>query len=517
MLAVDEVRGVTVELVKPMTEDLHGDQLRPGDPSRLVFRLHAHVKDDDIPRADPLGAVGGRELAPGESGGVDFGFRFGFGGSRRAGLGSAPRLRGTAKPFGEESQGKIGKGEGEGGERRARTPCGLYLGTFSNRPRPAPSISSPARMKLFGRSDSSTSASEPTKEQVLGALRTVIEPDLKRDLVSLNMVKNVAVCGGTARFEIELTTPACPLKKQIEDEARAAVLAVPGMKEVHVEFSANVTSRMGIERPSIAGLKNIVAVTSGKGGVGKSTCTVNLATAIAQTGARVGLLDCDVYGPDIPTMLGLREKPEGTPDKKFVPLERYGVKSMSIGYLVDEEAPIVWRGPMLHKVIEQFLKDVAWGELDYLLVDMPPGTGDAQLSLSQLVPLTGAVIVTTPQDVALVDVKKAIAMFGQVRVPILGIVENMAGFTCAHCHEVTQIFGQGGADKLAAKYNVPVLGRVPLDPRVRVGGDTGAPIVVSDPTNPVAAGFREVAGKLCQIVSVRNANVGVGGGLPVLE
>jgi ATP-binding protein involved in chromosome partitioning len=372
-------------------------------------------------------------------------------------------------------------------------------------------------MKLFGRNEPQSPAGEPTKEQVLDALRSVIEPDLHRDIVTLNMVKNVAVCGGTARFQIELTTPACPLKKQIEDDARGAVMRVPGMKEVNVEFTANVTSRIGLDRPAVQGLKNVIAVTSGKGGVGKSTCTVNLAVAIAQTGARVGLLDCDVYGPDIPTMLGIREKPEGTPDKKFIPLERYGVKSMSIGYLVDEDAPIVWRGPMLHKVIEQFLKDVAWGELDYLLVDMPPGTGDAQLSLSQLVPLTGAVIVTTPQDVALVDVKKAIAMFAQVRVGVLGIIENMAGFTCSHCHQVTQVFGEGGADKLAAKYNVPVLGRIPLDPSVRVGGDAGAPIVTSDPSNPVAAAFRDVAGKVCQIVSIRNANVKVGGGLPVLE
>ena len=232
----------------------------------------------------------------------------------------------------------------------------------------------------------------------------------------------------------------------------------------------------------------MIAVTSGKGGVGKSTCTVNLAVAIAQTGAKVGLLDCDVYGPDIPTMMGLKDKPEGTADKKFIPLERYGVKSMSIGYLVEEDAPVVWRGPMLHKVIEQFLKDVEWGELDYLLVDMPPGTGDAQLSLSQLVPLTGAVIVTTPQDVALVDVKKAIAMFAQVRVSVLGVVENMTGFTCSHCGHMTQIFGDGGADKLAVKYNIPVLGRVPLDPRVRVGGDTRAPIVAADPTSPISGG-----------------------------
>lgn len=372
-------------------------------------------------------------------------------------------------------------------------------------------------MKLFGKADPVPAPVEPTKEQVLDALRNVIEPDLHRDLVTLNMVKNVAVCGGTARFTIELTTPACPLKKKIEDDSRAAVMAVPGMKEVNVEFSANVTSRLGMDRPSLPGLRNVIAVTSGKGGVGKSTCTVNLAVALAQTGATVGLLDCDVYGPDIPTMMGLKDKPEGTADRKFVPLERYGVKSMSIGYLVDEDAPVVWRGPMLHKVIEQFLKDVEWGDLDYLLVDMPPGTGDAQLSLSQLVPLTGAVIVTTPQDVALVDVKKAIAMFGQVRVGVLGIVENMAGFTCSHCGELTQIFGEGGADKLAAKYNVPVLGRVPLDPKVRVGGDEGAPIVVSDATSPVAGAFREIAGKLCQIVSIRNANVASGGGLPVLE
>ncbi|MBI3818722.1 MAG: iron-sulfur cluster carrier protein ApbC [Planctomycetes bacterium] len=370
-------------------------------------------------------------------------------------------------------------------------------------------------MKFFGKSQEATT--EPTKEQVLDALRTVIEPDLHRDIVTLQMVKNVAVCGGVARFTIELTTPACPLKKQMEDESRTAILKIPGMKEVTVEFSANVTSRMGVDRPALAGIKNVIAITSGKGGVGKSTCTVNLATALAQTGARVGLLDCDVYGPDIPTMMGIHEKPEGTADRKFIPPERYHVKSMSIGYLVEEDAPVVWRGPMLHKVIEQFLKDVAWGELDYLLVDMPPGTGDAQLSLSQLVPLTGAVIVTTPQDVALVDVKKAIGMFGQVKVPVLGIVENMAGFTCSHCGHLEQIFGEGGGDKLAAKFNIPVLGRVPLDPKVRVGGDSGAPIVVSDPSSPQSATFRDIAGKLCQIISIKNATLAASDSLAVLE
>ncbi|MBL8695473.1 MAG: iron-sulfur cluster carrier protein ApbC [Planctomycetes bacterium] len=369
-------------------------------------------------------------------------------------------------------------------------------------------------MRLFG-SKPEPPATEPTKEQVIEALRNVIEPDLHKDLVTLNMVKNVAACGGVARITIELTTPACPLKKKIEDDTRSAVMAVPGMKEVNVEFTANVTSRMGVDRPALKGLKNVLAITSGKGGVGKSTCTVNLAVALAQMGARVGLLDCDVYGPDIPTMLGLKDKPEGTADRKFKPLERYGVKSMSIGYLVEEDAPIVWRGPMLHKVIEQFLKDVDWGEIDYLLVDMPPGTGDAQLSLSQLVPLTGAVIVTTPQDVALVDVKKAIAMFGQVKVGVLGIVENMSGYTCSHCGHLEPIFGEGGAEKLAVKYNVPVLGKVPLDPKVRVGGDRGAPIVVADPSSPQAAAFREIAGKLGQIVAVRNATPA--GGLPVLE
>lgn len=370
-------------------------------------------------------------------------------------------------------------------------------------------------MKIFGRSQ--PQSTEPTKEQVLAALSKVIEPDLHRDIVSLNMVKNVAVCGGVARFTIELTTPACPLKQKMEDDSRAAILEIPGMKEVTVEFSSNVTTRLGADRPSIQGIRNIVAITSGKGGVGKSTCTVNLAVALAVSGARVGLLDCDVYGPDIPTMMGIKDKPEGTADKKFIPLERYGVKSMSIGYLIEEDAPVVWRGPMLHKVIEQFLKDVMWGELDYLLVDMPPGTGDAQLSLSQLVPLTGAVIVTTPQDVALVDVKKAIAMFGQVKVPVLGIVENMAGFTCSHCGHLEQIFGEGGADKLAAKYNIPVLGRVPLNPNVRAGGDAGAPIVVTNPESIEATAFRSISGKLCQIISIKNATNAASGQLAVLE
>ena len=269
-----------------------------------------------------------------------------------------------------------------------------------------------------------------TQDQVLDALRNVVDPDLGRDIVSLGFVTKNAVCDGVVSVTINLTTPACPVKDQLKAQAEELITALPGVKQVSVEMTAEVRGQQGREsRPIAPNVRHVVAVSSGKGGVGKSTVAVNLAAALAATGARVGLMDCDVYGPDVPLMMGLKGQPETTPDRKLVPKERHGVKTMSIGYLLPDEKPVVWRGPMVHKLIEQFLSDVEWGELDYLLVDMPPGTGDAQLSLAQIVPLSGAVLVTTPQSVSTFDVGKAIGMFGQVNVEILGIVENMAGFT----------------------------------------------------------------------------------------
>lgn len=351
-----------------------------------------------------------------------------------------------------------------------------------------------------------------TKEQVLEALRKVQDPDLHKDIVSLNFVKDLTVCGGTAKFTIELTTPACPVKDLLKQQAHDVVKAIPGMEEVNITMTANVQGRVGPNPVALSkGLKNIIAVSSGKGGVGKSTVATNLAVALAETGAKVGLLDCDLYGPDIPRMLGIERKPD-VHVGKIKPIERHGVKSMSIGYLIDPDQPVIWRGPMLHKAIEQFIGDVTWDDLDYLLVDMPPGTGDVQLSLSQLVPLAGAVIVTTPQQVAVDDVRKAIAMFRQVHVEILGVVENMAGFVCAHCHQTTDIFGAGGAETLSKKFSIPILGRIPLDPTIRVGGDSGEPIVKSHPNSPTAQSFRQVAGQLAAQLSIRASMT-----LPILQ
>jgi ATP-binding protein involved in chromosome partitioning len=354
----------------------------------------------------------------------------------------------------------------------------------------------------------------PTKEAVLQALRQVMEPELHRDIVSLNMVKSVAVCDGIVKVGVELTTPACPLKKEITESVEKAVAPLPGVRQVTVEMTSNVKAvGGGPPRGMAPGVKNILAVSSGKGGVGKSTVAVNLTAALAGTGARVGVLDCDLYGPNVPTMLGIPadHKPE-VRDGRLQPVAKHGFLSMSIGYLMDPDQPIVWRGPMLHKAIQQFLSDVEWGDLDYLVVDLPPGTGDAQLSLAQLVPLAGAVVVTTPQEVSVVDVRKAIAMFRQVHVDVLGVVENMSAFVCPHCRHETKIFGEGGAEGLAKKFGIPVLGRIPLETDVRAGGDTGVPIAIGKPDSAVAAAFREVAGKVAAALSVKSAWA-----LPILQ
>ena len=378
-----------------------------------------------------------------------------------------------------------------------------------------------------------------TKEDVLQALRQVVDPDLGRDIVSLGFITQNAVCEGTVKVTINLTTPACPVKEQMKAQATELIEALPGVTEVNVEMTAEVRGNQTAERIIAPEVKHFIAVSSGKGGVGKSTCAVNLAVALAQTGARVGILDCDVYGPDVPMMMGLTGQPEqeGT---KLIPKERHGVKTMSIGYLLEEDKPIIWRGPMVHKLIEQFLSDVQWGALDYLLVDMPPGTGDAQLSLAQIVPLTGAVLVTTPQAVSTFDVGKAIGMFKQVEVPILGMVENMAGFAIEGMLEgatsgkvklftgaeevevevgpegrfrtVVNVFGSGGGERLAARHGFPLLGRVPLNPAVRVGGDGGDPITVSAPDSALASIWREVAGVFAQRVAIREHSE-----LPILQ
>lgn len=344
-----------------------------------------------------------------------------------------------------------------------------------------------------------------SRETILESIKTVRDPDLHRDIVSLGMVKGVAIEGGRVSVDLELTTPACPLKEQIKQDVQRAVAGLEGVKEVFVRMSSNVRSTNGFSgKANLQGIKNVIAVASGKGGVGKSTVCVNLAVALAHSGARVGLMDGDIYGPNVPLMVGIPsdKRPSVTEDEKIVPLEAYGLKVISMGVLVPAETPMVWRGPMLHSAVTQFLGKVDWGDLDYLLVDLPPGTGDVQLSLVQTVSLAGAVIVTTPQEVALMDARKAIAMFQKTNVPILGLIENMSSFVCPHCHRETTIFSEGGGKEIAEKLGVPFLGEIPIDPRVREGGDAGQPIVVHYPDSPASRQFVSAAGILAQQVSI---------------
>ena len=346
----------------------------------------------------------------------------------------------------------------------------------------------------------------PTEAAVLDALRAVQDPDLHQDIVTLGFVKDLRICGDQVAFQIELTTPACPVKDLMKGQAERAVKALPGVASVAIEMTARVTASRPVlgNKGLIPGVKNVVAVSSGKGGVGKSTVAVNLACALRQTGARVGILDADVYGPNVPLMLGVTGQP-AVVDKKIVPFERHGLQVMSMALLVAEDQPVIWRGPMLHSAVRQFLFDVAWHDLDYLVVDLPPGTGDAQLSLSQQAHLMGAVIVTTPQDVSVLDVKKAIRMFQSVNVPMLGIVENMAWFTPPGSTERYKIFGEGGGARIEREFGLPLLGQIPIEMAVREGGDKGRPVVHAHPESETAQALRSIAGKVAQRVSILNA------------
>jgi ATP-binding protein involved in chromosome partitioning len=330
-----------------------------------------------------------------------------------------------------------------------------------------------------------------TEQTILKALSKVQEPELHRDLVSLNMIRDIHIDGGIVSFTIMLTTPACPLRTQIEHEARAAVMALPGVKQVNVRLDANVRSDQRIMSQLQIPIKNILAIASGKGGVGKTTVAVNLAVALTQLGARTGILDADIYGPNVPIMMGLSKLPPNR-DGKLVPPKAYGVAVMSMGFLIPRDQAVIWRGPMLHSAIRQMFTDVDWGDLDYLVVDLPPGTGDAQLSLAQSVPVTGGIIVTQPQEVALADARRGITAFQRLNVPILGIVENMAG----------PIFGEGGGEAAARELGVPFLGRIYLDAEIRKGGDAGRPIVVFAPESESAQTFRRLAETVAARVSV---------------
>jgi ATP-binding protein involved in chromosome partitioning len=342
-----------------------------------------------------------------------------------------------------------------------------------------------------------------TEQSVLDALKQVRDPDLHKDIVTLGFVKDLKIEGGDVSFRIVLTTPACPVREQLQQQSEEVVRAVPGVSSVRVTMDAEVPKGRGLgEKVTVPGVRNIVAVSSGKGGVGKSTVAVNLAAVLAADGARVGLMDADVYGPNVPLMLGTsRVRPE-IQGNKLLPVEAHGIKMMSMALLKPGDEPMILRGPILHGLVKQFLQDVLWGELDYLIVDMPPGTGDVQLSLAQLVPVQGAVLVTTPQEVAVADVRRALRMFETVAVPILGIVENMSYFVAPDTGTRYDIFGAGGGQRLAETYGVPFLGAVPLGLEVREGGDRGVPVVIGQPASVQAEAFRHVAGEVARQVSI---------------
>ena len=346
---------------------------------------------------------------------------------------------------------------------------------------------------------------------VLDALKVVQDPDLHRDIVSLGFVKQVSIDGEMVSVVIELTTPACPVKDQMREQAETVLRQLPGVEKVYVEMTANVRSASSPDegRAAIPGVKNIIAVGAGKGGVGKTTVSVNLACALAQHGSRVGLLDGDIYGPNVPIMLGVQTQLE-TDGKKILPAERHGIRVVSIGFLTQDEAPVIWRGPMLHGVIQQFFREVNWGDLDYLIIDMPPGTGDVALSLSQTVPVSGAVAVTTPQTVSLADTRRAIRMYQKLNIPVLGLLENMSHFVWPECNHESDIFGKGGGELLAEQMKVPYLGQIPLYEPIRVGGDQGTPIVMTEPESPAGQALIDSAARLAAQVSIASYETTVG-------
>jgi ATP-binding protein involved in chromosome partitioning len=344
-----------------------------------------------------------------------------------------------------------------------------------------------------------------TEQDIKDALKGVQDPDLKRDLVELNMIRDIKIGDGSVELTVWLTTPACPLKDKIGGDVKAAIKERLSL-ETTVNFDADTTP-MQTQSDLIPGVRNVVFVASGKGGVGKSTVAANLALSLSESGARVGLMDGDIYGPSIPTMFGIHEQPVATDDKRIIPHSKFGLKLMSMGFLLEEGQPVIWRGPMLDSALRQFLGQVDWGELDYLIVDLPPGTGDVQLSLSKMAPQGVAVVVTTPQDVALADVKRAIGMFGTVQIKVLGVVENMSGFVCSHCGERTDIFGAGAGKRAADKYAITYFGEVPLTEQVVAAGDSGTPVIKSHPDDASSTALRDVSSRIAQQIAI-HANAG---------
>jgi ATP-binding protein involved in chromosome partitioning len=346
-----------------------------------------------------------------------------------------------------------------------------------------------------------------TEAAVLDALRVVTDPDLHRDIVALGFIKNLKVDRAQVSFTIELTTPACPVKDQMRDQARAAVMRVPGVGGVDVQMSARVREAVGGDgtRTPIPGVKNVIAVGAGKGGVGKTTVAVNLAISLVKCGGRVGLVDADIYGPNVPIMLGMKAQLI-TDGQKIVPAEKFGLQVISMGFLTSDDAPIIWRGPMLHGALQQFFREVRWTDLDYLVVDMPPGTGDVALTLSQTVPVAGSIVVTTPQQVSLADSRRAVAMYKKLNIPPLGIIENMSYFACPGCGHESDIFGHGGGEQMAGELGVPFIGRIPIYQPIREGGDSGVPLTIGEPDSAASRAFMAAAELMAAQVSLASYN-----------
>ncbi|MEO7191307.1 MAG: Mrp/NBP35 family ATP-binding protein [Vicinamibacterales bacterium] len=342
-----------------------------------------------------------------------------------------------------------------------------------------------------------------TEGAVLDALRAVQDPDLHKDIVSLGFVKGLRIEGGQVSFTIELTTPACPVKELLQEQARQVVSAIPGVQSVVIQMTASVRAagRPEAGRLAVEGVRNIIAVGAGKGGVGKTTVAVNLAAALAGRGSRVAIIDADFYGPNVPLMLGVKARIE-TDGQKMVPAERFGIQIMSMALLTEDDAAVIWRGPMLHNAVQQFFREVRWDAIDYLIVDMPPGTGDVALSLSQSVPVAGAVLVTTPQMVSVADTRRAVQMYRKLNIPTLGLIENMSHFVCVGCGRESDIFGRGGGEQLATELSVPFLGHVPLYEPVRRAGDAGVPVIIGDPSSPASMALMAAAERVAQQVSI---------------
>jgi len=361
-----------------------------------------------------------------------------------------------------------------------------------------------------------------TQDIILAALRKVQDPELHRDIVSLGMVKNLGVSDGKVSFTVELTTPACPLRETIENDCKTALAGVPGIGALDISFGAQVRgSKAGVGQTDLLPtVKNVVLVAAGKGGVGKSTVAANLAVALRMHGASAGLLDADIYGPSVPILMGVKGEPkkvEVDGGHKIAPVVAHGVPVMSIGFFLDADQAVIWRGPMLGKALHQLMADVHWGDLDYLVVDMPPGTGDVQITFSQQLKVSGALLVATPQHVALADVVRAKAMFDKVNIPIVGIVENMSYFICDGCGKQHEIFSRGGAERAAARFEIPYLGDIPITQALREGGDNGVPILVQEPNSIVSKHFLEIAAKLAGQLSIASERAQVAQGLKIIS